>query len=117
VAGTGHAPAAFISKAMAEEPLFTPNFDSVLGGMSRYDKENPGVNRHNLKSFIDWVFDEDGLMIEEADQSWLALMAHINRKQEFWIKYFLGIDVEIRAKVLSKLSEEELAEFQESSGS
>ena len=102
---------------MAEEPLFTPNFDSILGGMGHYDKENPGVNRHNLKSFLDWMFCESTLELEEANENWLALMAHINRKQEFWIKYFLGIDVEIRAKVLSKLSEEELAEFQASSGS
>ena len=102
---------------MTEEPLFTPNFDSVLGGMSRYDAKNPEPNRHNLQSFLEWMFDEDTLELEGADKNWLALMAHINRKQEFWIKYFLGIDVEIRAKVLSKLTEEELAEFQESSGS
>ena len=102
---------------MDKDLLFTPNFDSVLGGMSRYDKENPGVNRHNLRSFLEWMFDEDTLELEDADKSWLALMAHINRKQEFWIKYFLGIDVEIRAKVLSKLTEEEMAEFQSSSGS
>ena len=102
---------------MAEELHFTPNFDSMLGLMTKYDKENPGVTRHNLKSFIDWMFDEELLELEGADKNWLALMAHINRKQEFWIRYFLGISVEIRAKALEKLTEEELAELQSSSGS
>ena len=79
---------------MDKEPLFTPNFDSVLGGMSRYDSENPGVNRHNLKSLQDWIFDDDLLELEGADENWLRFWAYMNRKQEFWIKYFRGIDVE-----------------------
>lgn len=102
---------------MTQDPLFTPNFDSVLGGVHGYNPENPEVTKENLKALIDWIFDEELLELEGADKNWLALMAHINRKQEFWIKYFLGIDVEIRAKAISKLTEEEMAEFQSSSGS
>ena len=102
---------------MTQDPLFTPNFDSVLGGVHGYNPENPEVTKENLKALIDWIFDEETLELEGDNANWLRLWASINQKQMFWLKYFMGIDVEVKPKVLSKLGEEELAEFQNSSGS
>ena len=102
---------------MSQDPLFTPNFENVLGGVHGYTPENVEVTKENIKALVDWIFDEEILELEGANENWLRLWAHVNRKQMFWLKYFLGIDVEVKAKVLSKLSEEELAEFQASSDS
>ena len=104
-------------KAMSQDPLFTPSFDNVLGGMHGYDAENPGVTKENLKVLIDWIFDEETLAHEGADENWLRLWATINRKQMFWLKYFMGIEVEVTAKVISKLTPENFQEFRKYSGS
>ncbi len=102
---------------MSQDPLFTPSFENVLGGVHGYNAENPGVTKENVHALVDWIFDHETLELEGGTENWLRLWAHVNRRQMFWLKYFLGIDVKVEPEVLSKLTEEELAEFRNQSGS
>lgn len=101
---------------MNQADRYAADFENVLGGVHGYDPNNPGVTKENLKALVDWIFDEEMLDLEGANVNWLRLWAHVNRKQEFWLKYFMGLSVEVRAKVLDSHTPEDFQEFRKYSG-